>query len=57
MENRLRQSLDAHIHGDHEPDEQFAPQEESVEDRLRRAYLNGFRDGAERAGRGRWDHS
>lgn len=66
MENRLRESLDAHIQGDHEGYEGFLPPaiedmqtiaEEPFEDRLRRAYLNGFRDGAERAGRGQWDHS
>lgn len=31
--------------------------EEPIEDRLRRAYLNGFNDGAQRASWGRWDHS
>lgn len=31
--------------------------EEPIEARIRRAYLNGFRDGAERASWGRWDHS
>jgi hypothetical protein len=31
--------------------------EEPIEDRLRRAYLNGFADGAQRASWGRWDHS
>ena len=30
--------------------------EEPVEDRLARAYVNGFREGMERAARGRLDH-
>lgn len=32
--------------------------EEPIEDRLRRAWLNGFVEGVQRSGRGiRWDHS
>jgi hypothetical protein len=32
--------------------------EEPIEDRLHRAFLNGYREGSERAARGyRWDHS
>lgn len=31
--------------------------EEPIEHRLLRAYVNGFRHGAERASWGQWDHS
>jgi len=40
------------------PDEMATMAEEPIEDRLLRAWLNGFREGATRAHHGgRWDHS
>ena len=43
---------------DESPDDGFTTMaEEPIEDRLRRAYANGFADGLQRGAWGRFDHS
>lgn len=49
--------MDIETQNEDAPDVTATMVEEPIEDRLRRAYLNGFTDGAQRASWGRWDRS